>query len=80
MWFVCLSQLKLGWTEAAMVAGARDVDVSPCIVGGFPRKEAALVEVQFIFVISDSYDPLTPVSLMYYTSVLFFLLYHVAVF
>lgn len=45
-WFVCFSQPKLGWTEAAMVAGARDVDVSPSIVGGFPRKEAALVEVQ----------------------------------
>ncbi|KAK1377853.1 Ubiquinone biosynthesis protein [Heracleum sosnowskyi] len=35
---------KLGWTEVAMVAGARDVDVSPSIVGGFPRKEAELVE------------------------------------
>lgn len=27
-----------------MVAGARDVGVSPAIVGAFPRKEAALVE------------------------------------
>ncbi|KAL1805162.1 hypothetical protein ACET3Z_028230 [Daucus carota] len=36
--------LKLGWTEAAMVAGSRDVSVSPSIVGAFPRKEAALVE------------------------------------
>ncbi|KAL8102709.1 uncharacterized protein LOC141678280 [Apium graveolens] len=35
---------KLGWTEAAMVAGARDVDISPSIAGGFPHKEAALVE------------------------------------
>lgn len=35
---------RLGWTEAAMVAGARDVGVSPSIVGAFPRKEAALVE------------------------------------
>ncbi|KAH1216385.1 Ubiquinone biosynthesis protein COQ9, mitochondrial [Glycine max] len=36
--------LKLGWTEAALVAGARDVGLSPSIVGSFPRKEAALVE------------------------------------
>uniref|UniRef100_A0A0D6R360 Ubiquinone biosynthesis protein n=1 Tax=Araucaria cunninghamii TaxID=56994 RepID=A0A0D6R360_ARACU len=35
---------KLGWTEAAMVAGARDLGISPSIVGSFPRKEAALVE------------------------------------
>lgn len=28
-----------------MIAGARDVAVSPAIVGAFPRKEAALVEV-----------------------------------
>lgn len=28
-----------------MIAGARDVGVSPSIVGSFPRKEAALVEV-----------------------------------
>ncbi|KAL8119882.1 hypothetical protein AgCh_017123 [Apium graveolens] len=35
---------RLGWTESAMVAGARDVGVSPSIVGAFPRKEAALVE------------------------------------
>ncbi|KAL2621108.1 hypothetical protein R1flu_001313 [Riccia fluitans] len=35
---------KLGWTEAAMSAGARDVGLSPAIVGAFPRKEAALVE------------------------------------
>jgi len=34
----------LGWTEAAMVAGAREVGLSPSIVGAFPRKEAALVE------------------------------------
>lgn len=45
--FVFLSQPRLGWTEAAMVAGARDVGVSPSIVGAFPRKEAALVEVQY---------------------------------
>lgn len=44
---VFLSQPRLGWTEAAMVAGARDVGVSPSIVGAFPRKEAALVEVQY---------------------------------
>ncbi|GAB4853681.1 hypothetical protein Ancab_017871 [Ancistrocladus abbreviatus] len=35
---------RLGWTEAAMMAGAREVGVSPSIVGSFPRKEAALVE------------------------------------
>uniref|UniRef100_A0A5B6ZXI4 Ubiquinone biosynthesis protein n=1 Tax=Davidia involucrata TaxID=16924 RepID=A0A5B6ZXI4_DAVIN len=34
----------LGWTEAAMIAGAREVGVSPSIIGSFPRKEAALVE------------------------------------
>ncbi|GJN31732.1 hypothetical protein PR202_gb20167 [Eleusine coracana subsp. coracana] len=34
----------MGWSESAMVAGARDVGVSPAIVGAFPRKEAALVE------------------------------------
>lgn len=36
--------IKFGWTEAAMIAGARAVGVSPSIVGSFPRKEAALVE------------------------------------
>lgn len=36
--------IRLGWTEAAMIAGAREVGVSPAIVGAFPRKEAALVE------------------------------------
>ncbi|KAL5572328.1 hypothetical protein UlMin_021925 [Ulmus minor] len=36
--------LKLGFTEAAMIAGARDAGVSPAIIGSFPRKEAALVE------------------------------------
>ncbi|KAF8033998.1 hypothetical protein BT93_C0313 [Corymbia citriodora subsp. variegata] len=33
-----------GWSEAAMIAGARDVGLSPSIVGSFPRKGAALVE------------------------------------
>lgn len=42
-------QLKLGWTEAAMIAGARDAGVSPAIIGSFPRKEAALVEV-FLYI------------------------------
>ncbi|KAK4396838.1 Ubiquinone biosynthesis protein COQ9, mitochondrial [Sesamum angolense] len=37
--------IRLGWGEAAMIAGAREVGVSPSIVGSFPRKEAALVEV-----------------------------------
>ncbi|XP_073145775.1 uncharacterized protein [Henckelia pumila] len=36
--------IRLGWTDAAMIAGARDVGVSPSIVGSFPRKEASLVE------------------------------------
>ncbi|XP_022147734.1 ubiquinone biosynthesis protein COQ9-B, mitochondrial isoform X1 [Momordica charantia] len=36
--------VKLGWTEAAMIAGARDVGISPSIVGSFARKEAELVE------------------------------------
>jgi hypothetical protein len=35
----------MGWSESAMIAGARDVGVSPAIVGAFQRKEAALVEV-----------------------------------
>lgn len=39
-----LHVIRLGWSEAAMIAGARDVGVSPSIVGSFPRKEAALVE------------------------------------
>ncbi|KAK4355748.1 hypothetical protein RND71_024719 [Anisodus tanguticus] len=39
-----LHVIRLGWTETAMIAGARDVGVSPSIVGSFPRKEAALVE------------------------------------
>lgn len=38
-------QARLGWTEAAMIAGARDVGVSPSIVGAFSQKEGALVEV-----------------------------------
>lgn len=28
-----------------MIAGAREVGLSPSILGSFPRKEAALVEV-----------------------------------
>ena len=35
----------MGWSESAMIAGARDVGVSPAIVGAFQRKEASLVEV-----------------------------------
>ncbi|KAL8128508.1 hypothetical protein V2J09_017663 [Rumex salicifolius] len=35
---------RLGWTEAAMMAGARDAGISPAIVGSFSRKDAALVE------------------------------------
>ncbi|KAG6516303.1 uncharacterized protein LOC121971722 [Zingiber officinale] len=36
---------RLGWTESALIAGARDVGVSPAIVGSIPRKDAALVEL-----------------------------------
>ncbi|CAN6451940.1 unnamed protein product [Victoria cruziana] len=36
--------VKHGWSEAAIIYGARDVGLSPSIVGSFPRKEAALVE------------------------------------
>ncbi|OMO91841.1 Ubiquinone biosynthesis protein COQ9 [Corchorus olitorius] len=36
--------MRLGWSEEAMIAGAKEVGVSPSIVGSFPRKEAALVE------------------------------------
>ncbi|KAI9113974.1 hypothetical protein K1719_015225 [Acacia pycnantha] len=36
--------IKLGWAEAALIAGAREVGLSPSIIGSFPRKEAALVE------------------------------------
>ncbi|XP_057767327.1 uncharacterized protein LOC130987706 isoform X2 [Salvia miltiorrhiza] len=36
--------LRVGWTDAAMIAGAREVGISPSVVGSFPRKEAALVE------------------------------------
>ncbi|KAG8378879.1 hypothetical protein BUALT_Bualt07G0030500 [Buddleja alternifolia] len=43
-------QIRLGWTDAAMIAGAREVGVSPSIVGSFPRKEAALVGV-FVLVL-----------------------------
>ncbi|KAL4589397.1 hypothetical protein LXL04_002304 [Taraxacum kok-saghyz] len=39
-----LHVFRLGWTEAAMIAGARDAGVSPSIVGSIPQKEAALVE------------------------------------
>ncbi|KAJ4708773.1 putative Ubiquinone biosynthesis protein COQ9, mitochondrial [Melia azedarach] len=35
---------KLGWSEAAMIAGARDAGLSPSVIGSFPRKEASLVE------------------------------------
>ncbi|XP_047332044.1 ubiquinone biosynthesis protein COQ9-A, mitochondrial [Impatiens glandulifera] len=35
---------RFGWTEAALVAGAREAGLSPSIIGSLPRKEAALVE------------------------------------
>lgn len=40
-------QIKMGWTEEALIAGAKDVGLSPSIVGSLSRKEAALVEVHF---------------------------------
>ncbi|KAL6010587.1 hypothetical protein ACLOJK_001021 [Asimina triloba] len=33
--------VKLGWSEAALISGARDVGLSPSIVSSFTRKEAA---------------------------------------
>ncbi|XP_039018095.1 ubiquinone biosynthesis protein COQ9, mitochondrial-like isoform X2 [Hibiscus syriacus] len=36
--------IRFGWSEETMIAGAKEVGVSPSIVGSFPRKEAALVE------------------------------------
>ena len=42
-------QSKLGWSESALVEGAKDARLSPAIVGAFPRKEAALVEVGNFF-------------------------------
>ncbi|RDX64398.1 Ubiquinone biosynthesis protein COQ9, mitochondrial, partial [Mucuna pruriens] len=39
-----LPYTKLGWSEAALIAGARDVGLSPSIVGSLSRKEAAVVE------------------------------------
>ena len=53
-------QSKLGWTEAALVEGAKDAKLSPAIVGAFPRKEAALVEV-------ENLDTLFFLSLIYST-------------
>jgi hypothetical protein len=40
--------MKLGWTESALMAGAKDVGLSPSIIGSLSRKEAALVEVYFL--------------------------------
>ncbi|TYH08137.1 hypothetical protein ES288_A08G291400v1 [Gossypium darwinii] len=37
--------MKFGWSEEAMTAGAKEIGVSPSIVGYFPRKAAALVQV-----------------------------------
>ncbi|KAF5180501.1 Ubiquinone biosynthesis protein coq9 protein [Thalictrum thalictroides] len=36
--------VRMGWSESAMIAGAKEAGVSPAIIGSFPRKEAALVE------------------------------------
>ncbi len=40
-------QPRLGWMEAALVAGARDAQLSPSIVRSFKHKDAALFEVNF---------------------------------
>ncbi|PIA49326.1 hypothetical protein AQUCO_01300278v1 [Aquilegia coerulea] len=40
--------VRLGWSDAAMIAGAKEAGVSPAIIGSFPRKEAALVEAPYI--------------------------------
>ncbi|MBA0853091.1 hypothetical protein Goshw_013358 [Gossypium schwendimanii] len=37
--------MKFGWSEEAMIAGAKETGVSPSIVGYFPRKATALVHV-----------------------------------
>ncbi|MBA0710304.1 hypothetical protein Golax_025289 [Gossypium laxum] len=37
--------MKFGWSEEAMIAGAKEIGVSPSIVGYFPRKATALVHV-----------------------------------
>lgn len=55
-------QLRLGWSEEAMIAGARDVGVSPSIVGSFPRKEAALVEVLFLNLMISIFFPSFPIQ------------------
>lgn len=36
--------VRLGWSEDALIAGAKEAGVSPAIIGSFPRKEATLVE------------------------------------
>jgi hypothetical protein len=42
-----------------MIAGARDVNVSPSIIGTFSRKEAALVEVLIKVKYKKSPEPCT---------------------
>ncbi|KAI3945534.1 hypothetical protein MKW98_018351 [Papaver atlanticum] len=39
-----LHHLRLGWSEAAIITGAKEAGVSPSILGSFPRKEAAVFE------------------------------------
>lgn len=36
--------VRLGWSEEALIAGAKEAAISPAIIGSFPRKEATLVE------------------------------------
>ncbi|KAM0936233.1 putative ubiquinone biosynthesis protein COQ9 [Dioscorea sansibarensis] len=44
LWAALSHVPRLGWSETAMILGAKDAGISPSIVGSFPRKEAALVE------------------------------------
>ncbi|KAK6248815.1 hypothetical protein QUC31_020380 [Theobroma cacao] len=52
--------MRLGWSEEAMVAGAKDVGVSPSIVGSFPRQEAALVSSLWMTAYKGLLIELTP--------------------
>ncbi|RZC86103.1 hypothetical protein C5167_026783 [Papaver somniferum] len=55
--------LRLGWSEAAIITGAKEAGVSPSIVGSFPRREAALVEALDTVIHSDRIAKLIQVRL-----------------
>ncbi|MFQ6666351.1 hypothetical protein Gotur_032722 [Gossypium turneri] len=44
--------MKFGWSEEAMIAGAKEIGVSPSIVGYFPHKAAALVHMRALLSVS----------------------------